>query len=100
VNFGIRITSLEARFVMSLDSDIILADDFLAVALACLERRPRSFILCRILDLPQRASLSIDVMELRVASPWNRSGAGRIARFLSRDSRVRRRFPLVGRHGR
>jgi hypothetical protein len=57
LNIGIRATRPELPFLMTMDADMILAPNFLAVVLDRLQTEPPALVLCRIADLPQHASL-------------------------------------------
>jgi len=52
LNMGIRASPPEARFLMTMDADMILAPNFFSVVLDTFIRTPQSFVLCRSSDLP------------------------------------------------
>lgn len=81
LNTGIRATS-EARYLMTMDVDMILAPNLLEVALRALTAKPSSLVLCRSSDLPNTANVPSDPDALEAA-------------FES----LRRRTHLRGRHG-
>lgn len=86
LNNGIRAVAPGLDFVMTMDADMILAPNFLAVVSACLEQRRSSLVLCQSLDLPQRARLPDDPDRLlaqfdrlrALATPRHRGGTGGI----------------------
>jgi cellulose synthase/poly-beta-1,6-N-acetylglucosamine synthase-like glycosyltransferase len=86
LNSAIRATRPEHDYLMTMDADMILAPNFLTVALETLGRAPRSLVLCRSLDLPQSARVPPTVSELRdayarlcrTARPRGRHGTGGI----------------------
>jgi hypothetical protein len=55
LNYGIRATRPEIANVMTMDADMILAPNFLAVVMARLEQQPQALVLCRSSDLPANA---------------------------------------------
>jgi len=57
LNTGLRGTPDNVPFVMTMDVDMILAPNFLAVVLDRLSQNPPALVLCRISDLPAHASL-------------------------------------------
>jgi len=57
LNTGIRATRPDIPFLMTMDSDIILAPNFFAVALERLQKEPPALVLCSISDLPKAAPL-------------------------------------------
>lgn len=57
LNTGLRGTLDDVPFVMTMDVDMILAPNFLAVVLDRLSRNPPALVLCRISDLPAHASI-------------------------------------------
>ncbi len=86
LNAGIRATAPEIPYLMTMDADIVLAPDFLSVALERLRREPPALVLCRSLDLPRSARLPDDPRRLLaafdrlrgLARPRHRSGTGAI----------------------
>jgi glycosyltransferase involved in cell wall biosynthesis len=86
LNVGIRQTGADIPFLMTLDADMILAPNFLAVTLDFLQRQPDTLILCRSADLPQTAMLPDEPEQLldafaslqRQAQLRGRSGCGGI----------------------
>ena len=67
LNTGLRATSEDVPFVMTMDVDMILAPNFLAVVLDRLSRDSSALVLCRISDLPEHASLPTSGDELKRA---------------------------------
>jgi hypothetical protein len=65
LNTGIRMTSPKLPFIMTMDADMILAPNFLAVVLERLRHQPPALVLCRISDLPQHILLPSDPAELQ-----------------------------------
>jgi hypothetical protein len=57
LNVGIQATKPEAPYLMTMDADMILAPNFLAVVLERLKRKPPAIVLCRSSDLPQKVCL-------------------------------------------
>ena len=51
LNIGIRLSSEELPWVMTMDADMILAENFLAVVLGALQQQPCRLVLCRSRDL-------------------------------------------------
>ena len=60
LNVGIRSTSTDVPVVMTMDADMILAQDFISVVIERLNREPHALILCRSADLPQSVPLPSD----------------------------------------
>ncbi|MGA7732107.1 MAG: glycosyltransferase family 2 protein [Chloroflexia bacterium] len=67
LNTGIRKTRSDLPFVMTMDADMILAPNFLAVVLERLRRQPPALVLCGSSDLPQHVVLPSDPADLRRA---------------------------------
>ncbi len=74
LNVGIQ-SAASARFVMTMDADMILAPGFAAAVHAQLTREPKSLVLCRSSDLPQSTNLPTDPAALRDALPAARRRA-------------------------
>jgi len=53
LNIGIRATRPDIPFLMTMDSDMILAPNFFSVVLDRLEQSPPAIVVCRISDLPK-----------------------------------------------
>ncbi len=64
LNIGIRATLPEASCVMTMDTDMILLPSFVRCVMAQLRRAPKSMILCRSSDLPERARIPAGTSEL------------------------------------
>lgn len=60
LNVGLRATAREVPFCAVLDADIVLAPDALATVVGRLQADPPALVLCRILDLPERARIPDD----------------------------------------
>ncbi len=67
LNTGIRATKPEIPFLMTMDSDMLLAPNFFAAALERLRQDPPALVLCPISDLPQTAHIPDSPEELRKA---------------------------------
>ena len=57
LNYGIRATRPEIPYLMTMDADMILAPNFLAVVVQRLQRQPPALVLCRSSDLPEHSTL-------------------------------------------
>ena len=66
LNTGIRATKSGIAFLMTLDSDMLLAPNFFSVALERLQQDPPALVLCPISDLPRTAHLPDSPEELRM----------------------------------
>lgn len=60
LNTGVRATDPTVPHVMTMDGDMILADNFLEMALAELRREPRALLLCQSSDLPEGCEIPSD----------------------------------------
>jgi hypothetical protein len=69
LNTGIRATKPGIPFLMTMDSDMLLAPNFFAAALERLQQEPPALVLCPISDLPKNAHLPDSPEELRKAWP-------------------------------
>jgi glycosyltransferase involved in cell wall biosynthesis len=57
LNTGIRHSSPDVPFLMTMDADMVLSPNFLSVVTECLSTQPPSLVLCRISDLPPQAEV-------------------------------------------
>ena len=64
LNMGIRSTSPDISYVVTMDADMILARDFFEVVLENLDRMSPALVLCRISDLPAGIPVPSDADEL------------------------------------
>ena len=65
LNLGIRSTSSDISYVVTMDADMILAPDFFEVVLENLDRTAPALVLCRISDLPADIPVPSDADELK-----------------------------------
>ncbi|MDR4467891.1 MAG: glycosyltransferase [Nitrospira sp.] len=65
LNLGIRSTSPDISYVVTMDADMILAPDFFEVVLEKLDRTSPALVLCRISDLPADIPVPSDADELK-----------------------------------
>lgn len=86
LNVGIRETDSAVRYVMTMDTDMLLAPDFFTTILKRFAHNPLALVLCRISDLPKQAHLPAKPNALcaafndlgRMTKPRPRSGSGGI----------------------
>jgi hypothetical protein len=57
LNTGIRHSSPDVPFLMTMDADMVLSPNFLSVVTECLSTQPPSLVLCRISDLPPQTEV-------------------------------------------
>lgn len=69
LNVGIRATSPEVPFLMTMDVDMILAPNFVESVLAHLQCEPSALVLCQSADLPEHTALPNRCEELLAAFP-------------------------------
>lgn len=67
LNTGIRAARPDIPFLMTMDTDMILAPNFLATVLGHLRRQREALVLCRISDLPQSVTLPLGRDEMLAA---------------------------------
>jgi cellulose synthase/poly-beta-1,6-N-acetylglucosamine synthase-like glycosyltransferase len=67
LNTGIRATDPTTPFVMTMDGDMILADNMFDAILAELRSNARTLVLCQSSDLPQGCDVPTDSVALRAA---------------------------------
>jgi glycosyltransferase involved in cell wall biosynthesis len=65
LNTGIRATDPAIAFVMTMDGDMLLAENFLSTVLSELREDPRKIVLCQSSDLPEASVLRDDPAAVR-----------------------------------
>lgn len=65
LNTGILATDPSIPLVMTMDGDMVLAESFLATALAEVQRDPDAIVLCQSSDLPETCTLPAEPSEIR-----------------------------------
>ncbi|MCB0195868.1 MAG: glycosyltransferase [Anaerolineae bacterium] len=69
LNTGIRATRPDIPYLMTMDVDMILAPNFLAVVIERLQRQPSALVLCQSSDLPEQAIIPDQPRQVLAAFP-------------------------------